>query len=65
MHITTEGLDIDWKEAFFILAVLVSGNEIAEAKKYIQMLMHRPTLRAVDPPSALVGDGDSKNSAGN
>lgn len=25
----------------------------------------RPTLRAVDPPSALVGDGNSENSAGN
>jgi hypothetical protein len=24
-----------------------------------------PTLRAVDPPSALVGGGDSENSAGN
>jgi hypothetical protein len=25
----------------------------------------RPTLRAVDPPSALVGGGNSENSAGN
>lgn len=48
MKITTENLDIDWKEAFFVLAVLVNGNEIAEAKKYIQLLLRRPTIHGTN-----------------
>ena len=48
MKISTENVEADWKEAFFVLAVLVSGNEIAEAKKYISMALHRPTMRALD-----------------
>ena len=52
MQITTQGLDVDWKEAFFVLAVLVTGNEIYEAQQYVQNIMRRPTMRAIDPPSA-------------
>lgn len=38
-----------------------------EALKYSYAAIDeiRPTLRAVDPPSALVGGGNSENSAGN
>ena len=36
-------LEVDWKEAFYVLAVLVVSGDIEEAVKYIKTVMHRPT----------------------
>lgn len=37
-----EEIEIDWKEAFFMLAVLVSRADWDEAKKFIDKVMKTP-----------------------
>ena len=46
--ISTVGIDVDWKEKFFVLAVLVNGAEWEDAKKFVSTTLRQPTMLAVD-----------------
>lgn len=37
-----EGIEVDWKEAFFVLALFVISKKYDEAEDYIHSVTHRP-----------------------
>lgn len=39
-----ENVEVNWMEAFFVLAILVAEGDTKRAKSYIQTVIERPRL---------------------
>jgi len=63
--LATEDMDSPPTDKIDLVCICVLSLELQIAELREQWSKVLPTLRAVDPPSALVGGGDSENSAGN